>query len=247
MKLLQNIWAAWGILVFILFMFPALPIYIVAIIIWKGKAIQKVHWVSRLWARSIFFFIGIIPKNVGNYKPNKKQSHVLISNHQSALDIPLCAIASALPFRFLSKAELGKIPVLGWIIKNIYLTVDRGSNKARIKSMERMKAALIEGSSLFIYPEGTRNRSKEPTTRFFDGAFKLAIASKKPLGILVIENANELCPTTGFNLKPGIVRYKWIESINTSDYKEHELEELKSLAKEKMNASLIEMRDGTKA
>lgn len=246
MKLLQNIWAAWGILVFIVFMFIALPFYIVAILIWKGKAIQKVHWVSRLWARSIFFFVGIWPRNVGSFKPNKKHAHVLISNHQSALDIPLCAIASALPFRFLSKAELAKIPVLGWIIKNIYLTVDRGSQKARVRSIEKMQGALNEGSSLFIFPEGTRNRGAKPTNRFFDGAFRLAITSHKPLGLLVIVNANELCPATGFNLKPGVLKYKWIESIDTTKYQANQLEELKQRAKEKIDEALIETRNGTK-
>ncbi len=242
MKVLKGIWAAWGILVFIIFMFPALPFYIFGIAIWGSKAIQKVHFISRIWARCIFFFIGIIPKNMGTYKPNKKQSHVLISNHQSALDIPLCALASALPFRFLSKAELGKIPVLGWIIKNIYLTVDRGNAKARIESMEKMKAALNEGSSLFIYPEGTRNKSKQPTTKFFDGAFRLAIENQTPIGILVIVNANKLCPPNGFSLKPGVLKYKWIESIETKGYTMKEMENLKQLAKQRIDETLNDFK-----
>ncbi|MGB0429802.1 MAG: lysophospholipid acyltransferase family protein [Bacteroidia bacterium] len=239
MRILQNIWAAWGVLVFIAFMFPALPFYIIGIAIWGGKAIQKVHFISRIWARCIFLFIGVIPKNIGSFKPNKKQSHVLISNHQSAIDIPLCAVASALPFRFLSKSELGKIPVLGWIIRNIYLTVDRANAQARIKSMDKMKSALNDGSSLFIYPEGTRNKSLNPTNKFFDGAFKLAIESQKPLGILVIVNAKEICPPTGFNLKPGILKYKWVESIETKGLKANELGDLKARAKQKIDETLI--------
>jgi len=142
MRFLKNIWALWGILVFIILMFPVLPFYIIGIAIWGSKAIQKVHFASRIWARGIFFFCGIIPKNVGQVKLDKTQAHVLISNHLSALDIPLCAIASANPFRFLSKAELGKIPVLGWIIRNIYLTVDRANARERQQSMDKMKAAL---------------------------------------------------------------------------------------------------------
>lgn len=247
MKILQSIWAAWGVLVFIGLMFIILPIFIIGIAIWGSRAIQKVHFASRIWARGIFLLIGIIPKNVGSFKPDKTKSHVLISNHQSALDIPLCAIVSALPFRFLSKAELAKIPVLGWIIKNIYLTVDRANAKARQQSFENMKAALNEGSSLFIYPEGTRNRQMIGTTKFFDGAFKLAIESKKPLGILVIGNANKLCPPTGFHLKPGILKYEWLPSIDTSNYKIEDLEKLKLLAKTNIEESLNRINNGAKA
>jgi len=237
-KLLQHIWAAWGILVFAILMFPALPFYVVAIAIWKGKAIQKVHFISRLWAGGIFLLCGIIARRMGPATLNRKQSYVLVSNHQSALDIPLCAVASANPFRFLSKAELGKIPVLGWIIRNIYLTVDRGNAAARLKSMEKMKGALAEGSSLFLYPEGTRNRGNELTTRFYDGAFRLAIASQKPLGIMVIVNAKKLCPPKGFYLRPGILKYVWLPPVETTGYEAGQLEELKTKVKNQIEETL---------
>ncbi|MBI1185290.1 hypothetical protein GC194_13545 [bacterium] len=243
MRILKTIWAAWGVLVFIILMFPALPFYIVAIALWGSKAIQKVHFISRLWARGIFILCGIFPKNMGSYKLRKKQAYVLISNHLSALDIPLCAIVTANPFRFLSKAELGKIPVLGWIIRNIYLTVDRGNAVARQKSMERMKDALYEGSSLFIYPEGTRNRGKELTTKFFDGAFRLAIESGQPLGILVIDNGKELCPPYGFYLRPGRLKYMWAGEIDASKYNLTEVDDLKNEAKNIIENSLKKMRN----
>lgn len=237
MKLLQSIWAAWGILIFIVGMFIMLPIYAITILIYGSKAIQKAHFASRTWARFIFFFCALRAINIGSEKPKKKQTYILISNHQSALDIPLCAIASPAPFRFLSKAELGRIPVLGWLIRNIYLTVERGSPKARQRSMQKMKAALNEGSSIFIYPEGTRNKGNTPTSSFFDGAFKLAIESKQPLAILVIHNAKNRCPADGFALRPGKVYYEWLDSIEITD--NTDLQSLKTQTKAKMDECLL--------
>lgn len=242
-KLLSKIWAAWGILVFTSFMFVVLPFYVVGIIIWGQKAIQHIHWASRIWAGYIFMLCGIRTRNVGSEKLDKKQSYVMVSNHLSALDIPLCAVVSRNPFRFLSKAELGKIPVLGWIIRNIYLTVDRSDAKARQESLSKMEHALNEGSSLFIYPEGRRNRGKGLTTKFFDGAFRLAISSGKPMAILVIMNANQLCPPTGFALKPGVIKYEWLDPIDVSGYDLSQLDELKKRVKELIEASLTKHRN----
>lgn len=241
MRVLRTIWAIWGIIVFAVLMFPALPFYLIAIAVWKQKAILKVHWVSRVWATGIFFFCGIRAKRIGPKKLAKNESYVLVSNHQSALDIPLCALASPNPFRFLSKAELGKIPVLGWIIKNIYLTVDRGSAQARQRSMNKMQNALNEGSSLFIYPEGTRNRGNTLTTRFYDGAFKLALTSEKPLGILVILNAKDLCPPKGASLRPGVLKYTWLDPIETKGMRIEQLDELKQKTKELIEDTLKKM------
>lgn len=238
MSILRTIWAFWGVLVFAILMFPALPFYIIAIAIWKQKAILKVHWVSRAWATGIFLFCGIRTKRIGSKKLNRNQSYVLVSNHQSALDIPLCAVASPNPFRFLSKAELGKIPVLGWIIRNIYLTVDRGNAQARLRSMTRMQEAMNEGSSLFIYPEGTRNRGTDLTTKFYDGAFRLALTSGKPLGILVILNAGKLCPAKGAYLSPGVLKYTWLDPIPTEGMGIEQLETLKKRTKELIEDTL---------
>ncbi|MBI3142090.1 MAG: 1-acyl-sn-glycerol-3-phosphate acyltransferase [Bacteroidetes bacterium] len=242
MKWLQGFWAVWGMVVFTLLMLLALPFYIVAIAIWGDKAIVNVHGVSRIWARGIFLFTGIRTRRIAPTPLRKGESYVLVSNHLSALDIPLCAVASPVAFRFLSKAELGRVPLLGWIIRNIYLTVDRQNPKARQQSMERMKEVLAQGVSLFIYPEGTRNISAEPTARFYDGAFRLAIESKKPIAILVIANTNALCPARGFALRPGKLVYQWLTPISTEGYAISDTEALRDTVKNLINEALTKLR-----
>lgn len=242
MKWLRGFWAAWGMVVFALFMFLALPFYVFAIAIWGDRAIMKVHPVSRMWARGIFLFTGIRTHRIKENPLRKGESYVLVSNHLSALDVPLGAVVCSIPFRFLSKAELGRVPILGWIIRNIYLTVDRQNHKARQQSMERMKRVLAQGVSLFIYPEGTRNTTGELTAKFFDGAFRLAIESKKPIAILVIANTHDLCPARGFGLSPGKLTYQWVGPIQTLDYTNSDTEALRDRVKNLINETLITLR-----
>lgn len=58
-----------------------------------------------------------------------KGTYVFVANHRSMLDIPLYARACSNTFRFLSKAELTKIPLLGYVIRKLYVTVKRGDKK----------------------------------------------------------------------------------------------------------------------
>jgi 1-acyl-sn-glycerol-3-phosphate acyltransferase len=61
-----------------------------------------------------------IPSRVRNrHVIDSGKTYVFVANHQSQLDIPLYAIACSNIFRFLAKAELTKIPLMGYIIRNL--------------------------------------------------------------------------------------------------------------------------------
>lgn len=237
-KAFSTLWSFWGILVFVVLMLMTLPFYFIGILLFKTKAIQKVHFISRTWAKLLFIFIGIRVKHKNKYPLDKKSSYVIIANHTSSLDIPICAIATANPFKFLSKAELAKIPVLGFIINNIYITVSRKNVQDRQKSFVKMANALNEGTSVFIYPEGTRNRSNEPTKRFYDGAFKLAIETQKPIAILTILRASQLQPSDKFALYPGTIETYWEDTIETKGMKMKDLDTLKKQCQDLINQNI---------
>ncbi len=50
---------------------------------------------------------------------------------------------------------------------------------SRRRSFDEMKKVLRAGMHICLYPEGTRNRTQEPLKVFYDGAFKLAVETKK--------------------------------------------------------------------
>jgi len=211
----------------------------------KEKAPSRAHSVSRGWARFLFasFFIRLKLKNTGVIKP--EQLYVFIGNHRSFLDIPCYALACPHTFRFLSKAELAKIPLLGYVIKNLYITVNRSDKRDRHKSIEKMMESLRSGISVFLAPEGTRNTSGAPLLDFKDGAFRLAITAQLPLAVLVIHNSEKLLsPLRPLEMAPGTLDAEWLPPIDTKGMTEHDLEELKGKVRAGMEKVLL--KDGRK-
>jgi len=108
------------------------------------------------------------------------------------------------------------MPVFGYVVKKLYITVDRKKRNDRAVSFDKMKHSLLQESiSVILFPEGTRNRSQEPLLNFKDGAFRLAIETQLPIAVLTIFNTVDFLPTDAFAMKPGTVRAVWDEPIET--------------------------------
>ena len=189
------------------------------------------RYISRNWSKIIFIFYGIKIETKNSELLDDKQTYVFISNHRSQLDIPAYAIATKHTIRFLAKAELTKIPFLGYIIKRLYISVNRKDKAARAQSMENMMQSLKDEISVFICPEGTRNKGNEPLLPFHDGAFRLAIQAQVPLAILAIKNSgNLLSPLRPIELSPGKITCEWCKPLSTSGMTEADIPILKELA-----------------
>lgn len=234
MRIFRTIYALYVLMIFILSFFIFIPVYfIIFLFVNKKKAPHIAHKNSRIWAKFVYGlgFINLEIKNKN--KINPRETYVIISNHKSQLDIPLNALACKNTFRFLAKQELTKIPFFGYVIKKLYLTVNRQDRSDRTRANEKMKQSIEEGISVFIYPEGTRNRTAEPLLPFRDGAFRLAIETQIPLAILTILNADKInSPLQPFQLNPGTIHAVWDEPISTKGMTQHDIPKLKQHATE---------------
>jgi 1-acyl-sn-glycerol-3-phosphate acyltransferase len=124
--------------------------------------------------------------------------HVVVSNHQSLLDI-LVLFNLFFHFKFVSKSEIFKIPLIGWnMYLNKYIRLTRGDRKSVARMMGDCKTALAGGSSVLIFPEGTR--SPDGTIRAFKpGAFIVAHEMKAPILPIVISGTNSALPKYSMN------------------------------------------------
>lgn len=210
----------------------------------KKKAPFVAHRLSRVWARllMIIFFLPTRIRNKQFIDPEK--TYVFVGNHQSQLDIPLYALACSNTFRFLAKAELTKIPLMGFIIRKLYLSVNRADRADRNKSIEVMRRSLEEGISVFLCPEGTRNKNEEPPLlEFRDGAFRLAVATQTPIAPLVVLNTGrKLSPRQPIALAPGTLYAVWLEPIETKGMKMEDVPQLKERVMQEMIAELRKFR-----
>ncbi len=233
-----------GIYAALIFIITMLIVVIAYIFIFSFAPKKKApHWAHRYvsynWARSLFIFFLVRWKIKNLDYINPKENYVFVANHRSMLDIPAYALACKNTFRFLSKAELTKIPVLGFIIRNLYITVDRKNKNDRVRSMEAMLKSLKDGVSIFICPEGTRNTTKNPLLDFRDGAFRIAIEAQVPIAVLTVRNADRLLsPLRPIELRPGTVELIWSKPIPTKGMTMNDIDRLKNMAREQMIANL---------
>lgn len=221
-----------SLLVFALSMLFVFPVYFIIFSFWKKeKAPHVAHRFSRMWAKVLFTILPLRLRISGGEKINRNKTYVFVASHSSQLDIPVYALSCKNTMRFLAKAELTKIPIMGYVIRRLYLSVDRKDKNDRSKSMAAMMQSLKDGISVFLCPEGTRNRTQKPLLDFRDGAFRLAIESQTPVAVLTVLGARERnSPKNPVSLRPGIIYAVWDEPIETKGMTQDDVPLLKQMA-----------------
>jgi len=198
-QLLSSVlmWVVMGFLAFVLFWGD----FIVWLLtFWWDKRLFWLHRYSIFWA---MFHIHINPfwriKFVGKENLDKKKVYVIVSNHQSAFDIALLYRINT-HFKWVSKRELVKVPVIGWnLLLNKYILIDRKNAFSSKKLLFEGCKNLKMGSSVLVFPEGTRTPDGK-VRRFKEGAFLLAQQAQVSILPIVIEGSKDVLP------KPGIIK-----------------------------------------
>jgi 1-acyl-sn-glycerol-3-phosphate acyltransferase len=198
MSIIKNIFgrifAFWALIIFIITMIIAfILIWIVGL--WKEpKRTILFQQISRIWMRIFFFLTGLRIEIKGKENLKKGENYIIISNHNSLMDVPITTPFIPGANKTIAKIEMAKIPVFGMIYKRGSVLVDRKSEESRKNSFILMKEVLNTGLHMCIYPEGTRNRTPEPVQPFHNGAFKLALDTNKPILPAVIFNTAKVLP-----------------------------------------------------
>lgn len=137
---------------------------------------------------------------------------VLVANHLSLLDI-LVLYALFRPFKWVAKAELFRLPIVGWnMVINDYVRIWRGHTDSIRRMMEHCRAHLARGAPVLIFPEGTRSRDGR-LQQFKDGAFRLAHEFGCPVVPIVIDGTFEGLPKTGLTVGPMRARVRVLDPI----------------------------------
>ncbi|HRP32049.1 MAG TPA: lysophospholipid acyltransferase family protein [Agriterribacter sp.] len=214
-NLLGRILAFWGAIVFIVTLLIAvLPIWLTNFIK-DPYGTEIFRRISKVWMEFFLLMIGCRIVVKGKKYFQKGQNYIVVSNHNSYMDVPLTTPQIPGPNQTIAKAELAKIPLFGLIYSRGSVLVDRKSDRSRKESFIKMKAVLDRGLHMCIYPEGTRNKTNEPLKSFHDGAFKLAVDTGKPIIPVLLFNTKKVLPGSSkpFFIWPAIVRMHFLEPI----------------------------------
>ena len=192
-----------------------------------------------------------------------KRPAVFMLNHQSTVDMFVAAKLIRKDAVGIAKKELKNFPILGQLMTAAgVIFIDRQDKDKAIEAMKPAVEALQTGTSIIIFPEGTRSKSKKLGT-FKKGAFHLAMEAGVPIIPIILRNAFDAMPSGSNVFRATAIEVKVLEPISTKRWKKETLnkniekvrnlflkelgqEEVKSLVKAKSNGKPVSLKDEVK-
>jgi 1-acyl-sn-glycerol-3-phosphate acyltransferase len=193
-----------------------------------GARENRLHEIARMWARWLLRLSFVQVEIDGLEKLDPARNYVLVSNHASYMDTPVVIASLPLQFRFFAKLGLFQIPLLGTHLGRAgHFPVDRGNARASLKSMSSAAGAIaLRSVSVLLFPEG--GRSETGLREFKEGAAYIAIKSGVPILPIGIVGTRQVLPMHSLGVRPGLVRLRIGDVIETKDLTlaaRHELSE----------------------
>jgi 1-acyl-sn-glycerol-3-phosphate acyltransferase len=171
---------------------------------------------ARLWAR-FGLALNNTPVELHGAEHLPDGPFILMSNHQSSFDI--LALLAKVPRRiyWIAKQELFDIPVFGSSMRRGgYIPLDRSDGRKALKSMENAAAVIRQGSSVVMFPEGTRTRDGH-LLPFKRGGFMLAVRAGVPVVPATINGSGRVNPSGQIRLYSGKITITLHPHINIPD------------------------------
>ena len=150
---------------------------------------------------------------------------IYMGNHQGNFDIHSLTLAIPRTFSWIAKEELFRVPVFGSAMKRAgYIPLDRSDGRKALKSMRLAAERIAGGTSVVIFPEGTRTLDGS-LLPFKRGAFLLAARAGVPIVPFTINGSMERNPRNRIELYPGTISVSFGPPIQTTGVSEAELME----------------------
>ncbi len=179
-----------------------------------------------LWSRLNAYLTPVRVKVTGREHILKYTSYVIIPNHQSYFDIFLIYGWLGIDIKWVMKKELARIPGIGFGSRKVgHIFIDRSHTKAALESLNDAKKKLVRGTSVVIFPEGTRSHNGQ-LKKFKRGAFKLAKDLDLSLLPVTINGTKNILPPGTLNLLPGKATLIIHPPIDISGYNDEDLHQL---------------------
>lgn len=165
------------------------------------------NYLARLWAWINLTLTGVRVKVVGGEKIDFKKPFIVMTNHQSNLDVLALATRLPLQLRWVAKRELLKVPIFGLAIKRMgMIFIDRADPEKAHESMKEAGEKIRSGLTVIVFPEGTRSRDGK-LLEFKKGGFVMALQTKTPILPITINGSRFCLPKGGlFSLRPGKIQ-----------------------------------------
>ena len=188
------------------------------------RQLRVVQWGFRV----VLFIAGTKVQIIGKDNIPENEAVLFAANHRSMFDI--VSSYSHLPYLtgFISKDSVLKVPILPFVMKRLYcLFLNRSDPKEGYKTIAESFKYLQKGISIFIFPEGTRNKNDDSAQlqMFHNGSFKAAQRVGCPVVPVAISGGDALVEKPFPHIKPGKMVVHFLPPVYykdlTDDQKKH--------------------------
>jgi 1-acyl-sn-glycerol-3-phosphate acyltransferase len=187
---------------------------------------NTVHYIGKFWSLLNIFLSGTRLTIRGKEKINTNLTHIVMSNHQSLFDVWALIGKIPLQIRWIVKAEIRKIPIFGYTLERMgHIYVDRKKRAAAYISLETAAEKIKNGTSVIIFPEGTRSNDGH-LLKFRMGGIILALKSGVPILPVTVNGSRFVLPRNTLALMPGKIEVVVGDMIDASTYDENNKNEL---------------------
>ncbi|GAB6089497.1 lysophospholipid acyltransferase family protein [Spirochaeta dissipatitropha] len=222
----------------------AIPLFIIACLLLAvsypfDRQKKLLHQYSCLWA-SIYTWINPFWKIriSGRENIRRGETYMIVSNHQSLVDI-LVLYRLFKHFKWVAKKELFSIPVFGWHMRlNSYISLNRSDRRSQFEMLKTAIKTLKNGSSVVIFPEGTRTPDGN-IQEFKEGAFVIAKKAGVPIIPVVIDGSYTSMPKKSFIMRKRThIQVRVLPEISREAVAEMDTSELSQKSFELIKANL---------
>lgn len=186
---------------------------------WIRRSKTRVQQFPRTWGRMLCRIAGIRVRVEGQENLDPDQTYIFVGNHVSQADIWSFQGYNPHDFRWIAKKELFAIPIFGAAMRAIdFISIDRSRGRQAVKSLNKAAERIAEGSSVLIFPEGTRS----PDGRlhpFKTGAIMLAIKAGVPVVPVGFNGTHQALPKGSLLSRGGEVVLRFGTPLPTKDFK----------------------------
>ena len=209
---------------------------------WWDRRRVAAHMMGTFWA---WHYQSLIPfwklHLEGRKKIPWKRPVVLVANHRSLVDI-LALYKIRRPFKWTSKDENFRLPFVGMVLSlTNSIRIKRESLRSGAQFLSQAEREIAKGSSVLIFPEGTRSRTKEMRP-FKEGAF--LIAKKMGCGLIpIVHTGSEKTFDRGSWVLKGKapIYIRVLDEIPPGEVERLEIQDLMSVTRARMEEGIHQL------
>lgn len=162
----------------LILIFFTVIVYGIVLTLWKGRGPQGVKRMAKIRQRWFARSLQCVGVRVHQQGEPLVGAGMVVSNHVSWLDISI--LGQAVDVRFLSKDEVGRWPLIGWLARsNGTLFIRRGGHEGE-RITQDITQILQQGERVAWFPEATTSNG-QGVMRFHPRLFAPAIAAGVPV------------------------------------------------------------------